>query len=123
MIEQTQYRRLLDEIATQLGHRRGWQRRAAAALGVSPSFISKVLNHGQSIGTETIRCAHESCGVPLEYFTDASMAPAAFVTLPVVTMVPDDDGDAELAAIAAVAALDPEARKRVLGYLVGRYGA
>lgn len=74
-----QYVRLVDEIGARLGKRRGWQRKAAILLGVSPSFLSKVLKHGQQVGSETIRRAHERIGVPESYFLTDGESPTQYL--------------------------------------------
>lgn len=37
-----------------LHYRRGWQKRAAAALGISESYVGKILKHGQRPGVELL---------------------------------------------------------------------
>lgn len=60
---------LVDAIAAKTGgKRRGWQRRVADALGISPSFVSKVLRQGHAIGDDTIERAEERLHLPREYF-------------------------------------------------------
>lgn len=64
-----QYRKLVGEIGNILSHRRGWQRVAAANLGVSPSYLSKIVNRTVSAGDEAIRRAMEHLGLSEGYFS------------------------------------------------------
>jgi hypothetical protein len=130
-------RGLFREIESALGGRRGWQRTAARACGLSPSFVSKVLNDDQAIGSDSI-LRLVARGVPEAFFdstwatdeagseiVDALLAgvDAATDRKPCVARAPIADvvADTELAVMAALAALTPDARSRVLRYAQERW--
>ncbi|MBN8612110.1 MAG: helix-turn-helix transcriptional regulator [Deltaproteobacteria bacterium] len=87
------YRGLVEAIGTRLGRRRGWQRRAAEMLGVSPSLISQVLSTGGQarLSDDVLGRAQRSLGIERDFF--------------VVGFDPDEALDTEAGRRALAAAL------------------
>lgn len=107
-----QYRRLVEAMGAGMGHSRGWKTRVAARLGVSPSYVSKVASgHAQHVGADPIAKAKQRLGLSDDYFATEGMVPAFGEGL-----------DAETSAMATLAALPDDARRRVLAWAAERWG-
>jgi hypothetical protein len=116
------YRRLVHDLRAAMDHAYGWRSKAARMLGVTPSYLQKVINDEiRTIGPSVIERAAVRFGSQF-FWGDVEPAPGVPDFVSGLTMdVPV--ADAELSAMSTLAALPDDARTRVLAWATSRWSA
>jgi transcriptional regulator with XRE-family HTH domain len=120
-VMQQRFRQLVEELGDELGRVHGWKREVARRLEMNPTHLSRVLNNeNPPIGRETaMRVAH-LLQIDMAYFAARE---GSWRTFSRTSFSRTSGSDAEIHTMSALAALDDEARKRVLRWAAERWGA
>lgn len=70
---QRRYLALVEQLAVEYERKRGWQRRSAERLGISPSHLQQIVTGGKQPGIEIIERAQTRLRLRSEFFLDPKL--------------------------------------------------